>query len=247
MRALFLATAMRNGILQGLLVFVLLGASCRFMGKRVVGNRNVETEGRSVSSATKIKVMGGMDVILDSGATLVRVEAESNILPYIITNVDDGWLEIRMKRNISITTHDPIKVYITTPNVYSVQIGGSGNVTGNKKFYSDKPIKIDIGGSGNVSLQVHAPKVDANIGGSGNIEVSGETRDVDVSIGGSGNFRGEDLKAENAKVKIAGQGDVTVFADVNLQANIVGHGDIKYRGNASVNKKVVGSGSVTKL
>jgi hypothetical protein len=188
-----------------------------------------------------------MDVILDSGATSVRVEAESNILPHIITEVDDNWLEIKMERDISITTHDPIKVYITTPNIYAVRIAGSGNVTGNKKFYSDEPIKIDIGGSGDVNLQVHAPRVDANIGGSGNIEVSGETKDVDVAIGGSGNFKGEDLKAENAKIKIAGQGDVTVFADVQLQASIVGQGNIKYRGNATVNKNVVGSGSVTKL
>jgi hypothetical protein len=229
------------------IAFSVLILSCDFGGRRVVGNGNVETETRNVSRASKIKVLGGMDVYIDSGPASVKVEAESNLFDHIITDVDDNWLEIKLEHNINLTTHKPIKVYITTPNIRNIRVAGSGNVITQDKFSSDEPVSIDIAGSGDVKLDVRTPKVDADIAGSGNLSISGETKDVDVSIAGSGNFKGEDLKAENAKVKIAGSGDAVVFADVQLNAKLIGSGNVSYRGNAIVEKKVVGSGSVRKL
>ena len=214
------------------------------MGKRVKGNGNFESETRNISHATKIKVEGGMEVILDSGATSIRVEADENIIPYILTDLDDNWLRIRLKRNISITTSNTMRVYITTPTIYNIRVAGSGNVTSEKKFWSKKPISFDIAGSGDITIDVNAPKVDADIAGSGNLMITGETRDVDVSIAGSGNYQGMDLKAENARVSIAGSGDAFVFADVKINAKIMGSGNVKYKGNASVDKKVMGSGKV---
>ena len=225
------------------LIAILFSLNCR-MGKRLKGNGNLESENRNISSATKIKVQSSIDVILDSGATSIRVEADENLLPYIITEVDDNWLEIKLKRNLNFSTSNPMRVYITTPTIYNVRVSGSGNVSSEKKFWSKEPISFDIAGSGDITIDVNAPKVDADIAGSGNLTISGETRDVDVSIAGSGNFRGTELKAENASLNIVGSGDAYVFADVKLNAKIVGSGNVKYKGNAVVSKKVMGSGKV---
>ena len=214
------------------------------MGKRVNGNGNLESENRDIRRATKIKVLGSMEVLLDSGATAVRVEADKNLLPYIITDIDDDWLVLKMKNGIRYHTNNPMRVYITTPAITNIKVAGSGNVSSGKKFWSKDPIHLDIAGSGDVNINVNTPKVDADIAGSGNLNIAGETRDVDVSVAGSGNFKGFDLKAENAKVKIAGSGDVMIFADVRLEARIAGSGNIKYKGSASVEKKIAGSGRV---
>lgn len=214
------------------------------MGKRVVGNGNLESETRNISRATKIKVLGSMEVILDSGATAVRVEADENLLPYIITDVDNNWLELRMKNNISYNTKNTMRVYITTPTITHLKLSGSGNVSSEKKFWSKQPIHFDIAGSGDIDINVNTPKVDADIAGSGNLNITGETRDVDVSIAGSGNYKGIDLKAENANIKIAGSGDAMVFADVKMNARIMGSGNVKYRGNATIDQKILGSGVV---
>ena len=229
------------------LLFILGTSACVKYGKRVKGNGNIETETRQVDNATKIKVLGAVDVVVDSGATAVRVEAEENIIPYIITVEDNGWLEIKLKHNVRLSATKRMLVYVTTPSISGLRIGGTGNITAENKVWSEGPISIKIGGSGDVKMNVHSPKIDADIAGSGNVNISGETRDVDVSIAGSGNFRGRELKAENANVKIAGSGDAIVFADVKLDAKILGSGNVSYSGNASVEKKIAGSGSVKRV
>jgi hypothetical protein len=227
------------------IAFTLLGACrCNFMGKRVNGNGNLESETRVINRATKIKVLGHMEVILDSGSTSVRVEADENLLKYIVTKVDDGWLEIRMKSNINYTTSNSIKVYVTTPTITHIKMAGSGKVFSEKKFWSKESINFDIAGSGDINIDVNTPKVDADIAGSGNLDIMGETRDVDISIAGSGNYNGIELKAENANIKIAGSGDAMVFADVRMNAKIMGSGNVRYRGNATIDKKIMGSGSI---
>ena len=58
---------------------------------------------------------------------------------------------------------------------------------------------------------------------------------------------GADLKAENAKVHIAGSGDVKVFAALQLDVNIAGSGSVYYKGSPNVKQKVAGSGDVKKV
>jgi hypothetical protein len=221
--------------------------SCSFTGERVRGSGHIKTEDRKVRSADRIKVLGSMDVQIDSGEANVRVEADDNILRYVLTETDDDWLEIKTRDNININTSKPIKIYITTPSVSAITVSGSGNVTMDKTFYSNNKVGINISGSGNITCNINAPRVDANLAGSGTLHIAGETRDVDVDIAGSGNYDGDKLKAENAVVNIAGSGDASLFADNSLRVKVMGSGNVKYRGNASVNKNIMGSGSVSKM
>ncbi|WP_207493371.1 head GIN domain-containing protein [Aridibaculum aurantiacum] len=215
--------------------------------ERISGNGQLQSEERNIRSAKKIKVLGSMDVEVIAGETGVRVEADANLLPYIETEVDDNWLKIRVRENVSINSDNKIKVYVSTPTLTNIRVAGSGDVVTKGSFDNGDKTSVDIAGSGDVTMDVNAPKVDAKIAGSGNLHISGETRDLEVDIAGSGNFDGEKLKAENAKVKIAGSGDVFLFADVNLSANILGSGSVRYKGNAVVSRKVVGSGSISKI
>jgi hypothetical protein len=229
------------------LMLVVIVASCDLVGERVKGNGQVTTEQRNLRSVNKIKVLGSMDVILAVGEPNVRVEADQNLLPYIETEIDDNWLEIKTRDDVSIHTEHPIKVYVTTPSISQLSLMGSGNVSSTGEFLSDNKIDFDLAGSGNISMDINAPKVKAAIGGSGSLHLTGETREIDLDIAGSGSFDAEDLKAENASVSIAGSGDALLYADVKLKVNIMGSGSVKYKGNAIVNKSVMGSGTISKL
>lgn len=227
---------------------IILFFSCNITisGRRIDGNGKIASDVRNVSSATKIKLTGDMDVIINTGNTGVKVETDENIIRYIKTEMDGEWLVIKTENNLNINTKNPVRVYITTPRITDVEVTGSGNVTTESKFDADNKIGFSITGSGNITFNVNAPRVNANITGSGTLHVAGETRDVSINLAGSGNYEGAELKAENAKVTIAGSGDANLFADQNLQVKIMGSGSVKYRGNASVDKQIMGSGSVVK-
>jgi hypothetical protein len=227
-------------------LLVLLSVSCVMNGKRVKGNGKVVTENRTVSSAKKINVLGSMDVVLAVGQPSVKVEGDENILKYILIEERDGWLDIRTRDNMNIDTKNNIVVYVTTPALTQLKITGSGDVRSDGKFTSSEDMSFSLTGSGNLIIPFNAPRVTVAIAGSGDMTASGETRDVKVSIAGSGNFNGQDLKAENADMNIAGSGDAYIFADVRLKAHIMGSGSVHYTGNAAIEKNVMGSGVVAK-
>ncbi len=238
---------MKKVFVSAAFIIAIALSSCMDMGERVNGNGNIKSETRHINNASKIKLSGDMDVIVDPGPTSVRVESDDNVIPYIETKMDDGWLEIKTKDNANIHSSKGIKVYITTPNITDLDAMGSGNIKCNQRFSTDNTMTFNVTGSGDINADINAPKVAAQISGSGNLHISGDTKDVGVNIAGSGNFDAPQLKAENADVSISGSGDANVFADVKLKASIVGSGNIKYKGNAEVDKQVVGSGTVTKV
>jgi hypothetical protein len=237
---------MRHGIYYVTAIAVLLFSSCIDFGKRVEGNGKIVTENRHASRLSKIKLQGHLEVIVEQGAESVKVETDENLLPYIITENEGDWLKIKTKDHINFSTSQPIKVYVSSPEIRSLSIDGSGDITGKSVFTSSEKMSFEISGSGDIEFSVHAPYVDADISGSGNLHLAGETKEVAVDVAGSGNYNGGDLKAETARVNVAGSGNAFVFADINLKASVAGSGGIKYRGNATIEKDIAGSGSVMK-
>lgn len=238
---------MKKSILCALSIIAIFYISCGFNGETVNGNGNRKSEIRHAGNATKINLIGGMDVFVDEGASAIKVEGDENILQFIETEVNNGWLEIKTRDHINIHSSNPVKVYVTTPDISALKVNGSGNITCNSKFASGNNTSFSITGSGNITANVNSPAVNASITGSGNMYIKGETRNVDIHITGSGNYDSPYLKAENAFVKISGSGDANLFADVDLKASIAGSGDIKYRGKAAVNKSIAGSGSLVQV
>lgn len=237
---------MKKNLLSLVLIATLLNTSCINMAERINGNGNIKSENRKISKADKIKVTGDFDVYVQQGPVAIKVEADDNILPYIKTELNDSWLEVKTTNDVNINSSQPVKVYITTPSINDLKVTGSGNITCNQKFSSNDNMSFNITGSGDITTDINSPKVVAHIAGSGNLHITGETKDLDIHITGSGNYEGSGLKAENAQVSIAGSGDAILFADASLKASIAGSGNIKYKGNPIVNPHVVGSGTVAK-
>lgn len=229
-------------------VAILLLSGCFINDEKIKGNGNTSTETRSVSSADRIESLGSFNVEIIVGSTpSVRIEGESNLIPYIITENTDGLLRIRVKKGYNIQTSRPLKIFVTTPKLELVSLAGSGDIKGSGKFSGADKLELDIAGSGNISLEVNTPKINADIAGSGDINLVGETRDLSIEIAGSGNFDGMNMMSENVNISIAGSGDVNVFADKKLDIDIAGMGDISYKGNAVVTKSIAGSGKIIKL
>ncbi|MBX3257591.1 MAG: DUF2807 domain-containing protein [Chitinophagaceae bacterium] len=233
---------MKNVLLYICIGFLLYACIDR---ETVRGNGNKISEARNVGSFEGLELRGSMNVQLKKAATSsVKVEGEENILPFVETYVDDGKLVIKYKNNVSVHTTEDMIVHVNTTDLEEVRVTGSGDITGDGKFTSNDEIKVKITGSGNIRLELDAPSVEAGVTGSGDIQLSGNTRDIECSTTGSGNIKATEMKAENAKVKTLGSGNISVFASVKIDASISGSGDISYKGGGAVSSSIHGSGSV---
>ena len=227
-------------------LFILIIASICFTScASVSGNGNVQDENRDMANIETLKSSGSIDVEIKSGNTYsLVVENDENLLPYVITDVDNGVLNIHYKNGYSIR-NDHAKVIVTAPTLHKIISSGSANINSDDVIKSADEIEIRTSGSGDLNLQLDAPSINATGSGSGNISLSGRTKDFQCKVSGSGDIKCANLKSENAQIRVSGSSDVHVFASVSLKVNVTGSGDVHYSGNPpSPEIHIAGSGTV---
>ncbi len=200
-------------------------------GESVTGNGNIHEEKRNISTFNTVKNLSSIDLEINSGESYsLSVEDDENILPYIITEVDGGILNIHYKNNTNIN-NDHAKVTITAPSINKIISSGSGDISGNGIIRNSSQIEFNLSGSGDVDAKVDAPSIKVSASGSGNIKLAGRTKDFDCRVSGSGDVNCSNLQSENTTISISGSGNAHVFASVHLTAKISGSGDVYYLGN----------------
>lgn len=202
-------------------------------------------EKRSLSNINAIRTSGSIDVQINSGDNYsLTVQDDENLIPYVVTEVNGGELNIHYKDGYSIM-NDHAKVIVTVPTIDRIITSGSGDVTSDGAIKSNNGIEMNTSGSGDIKVTVNAPSVKVTGSGSGDIELSGMTKDFNCGISGSGDIKCSNLKSENAEIHASGSSDVHVFASVSLKVNVTGSGDVHYSGNpANPEIHITGSGTV---
>lgn len=223
-------------------------ASCQgwFGNERVRGNGDLITKNRNVPNYDELAVSGFFTVELVSGTEgNLKIQAESNLMEYIVTEVENGTLKIKTKRNMNLNPSEEIKIIVPFEQINAVALSGSGEVFTKDKITSEN-FDIRLSGSGDVSLALKARNIDAAMSGSGDINLKGATEEFEIAISGSGDVDAENLKAQRVDARISGSGDINVFASEALSARVSGSGDVTYKGNPSKQDfRTSGSGSVS--
>ena len=186
------------------------------------------TDVRDLPEFNKVALQGSPNVEVQIGEQQsVEVEVDDNLVDVITTEVSDG--ELTISSNESYSTSSGITVRITIPQLESVQVAGSGNVTASGLAESSF--------SGIVS-------------GSGDVVVTGTATSVTTHVTGSGDIDLSDLRAETVTAEVTGSGDIDVTASQTVAATVTGSGDITYSGHSggepTVTSTINGSGDVEK-
>ncbi len=212
---------------------------------KVKGSGNVTTETRKTADYDMVKVQGFMDVKLEKGTEgTITITTDDNIHEYIIVEVKDGKLIIKVENKVNIQTKKGVHITVPFKDLEGVSLTGSGDVTTTDTIKSSN-FETTLTGSGDMSLDVDASSVDAKITGSGDLVLAGNTNDLEIKLTGSGDFSGKSLESQNTEVYVSGSGDATVNAANSLKARVNGSGDIQYYGNPQqTDKKVMGSGDI---
>ena len=209
----------------------------------IEGNGVQRTEERSDEGFDEIATSGDFEVHVTPGRTYsVEITAESNLLPYISTNVDGRKLKIRTTGIHSLRQSFPIEIYITTPVLNGISISGSGFIeTGS--FLSDD-FYANVSGSGDIITNMSCDKIEANVSGSGTITISGEADYTHFVISGSGKIKTYNLEQNDCDAIISGSGDMFVNAGRSIDARISGSGKVFYINYPVIHTSISGSGKV---
>lgn len=215
----------------------------------VKGNGKVIKETRNVGQFNEIETGGNYDVYIYDAPQdgKIIIEAESNVISTIETEVDGDKLIIRKKKGFNLSTSKQVKIYINAKNLKSIGASGSGSVTAEGVQNVDN-FSAGLSGSGNIKVKINAKTTHIGVSGSGDLDISGKTDNVDIGISGSADVEASNLEAQNVTVGISGSGNSNVWASKSLKGAVSGSGDIGYKGEPEVMEvQSSGSGDIHKM
>lgn len=238
---------MKHLILSIITILSVTNVSAQWSNKKVKGNGNMTTITRTTTNYEGINCAGSFDYILVAGKEgNITIEGESNLLEYIITEVKDNHLVVKLEDNINLQSSSNKNIKITIPfdDINSVSLAGSGDLW-SESIINGTNFNVSLAGSGKMNLLIETQSIKGSVAGSGDLTLKGKTLKMEANLAGSGNFNGFELQSNDTDISVAGSGDAKVVSKENLKARVAGSGDIFYKGNPKKeDSKISGSGKI---
>jgi Putative auto-transporter adhesin, head GIN domain len=231
-----------------ILIFTISAANAQnWLGKKIKGNGREISEKRTTTEYDAIKVSGDFDVEIISGKEgEITIEAEENLVQYIVAEVKNNTLKIYSQLNVNLqpSANKRLAIIVPIETLDAVTLSGSGNLKATDTIKTND-FDIILSGSGDIKIAIETQKLNAKISGSGDIELIGKSNTFNALVSGSGDIAAGELVTQNADISISGSANVHVHVTENLKARVSGSGDIFYSGNPKMkDTKVSGSGEI---
>jgi hypothetical protein len=211
---------------------------------RVTGSDKLVHQLRLVAGVHAIALEGPIDVVVRQGQSeKLTVHTDDNIVPLILTTVQDGVLHIGVQPGVSFRTRHPIGISAELERLDGVKVLGSGDLSCPQ--LKAELLEVTIAGSGSVRIDaLDAKALAVLIQGSGDVHLSGHVPSQGYVIEGSGDVDADELTGRELAVRVTGSGDAKVWATDKLAIDVTGSGDVVYRGSPLLTRSVTGSGTI---
>ena len=243
----------RMPIVMFILITLLL-TSCSVLTntgvKVITPSDKVINENRNVSgfSSIQFSTLGKVNIIMGDTESL-NISGPDNLVPEIITTVNNGTLVIRQKENLTVTSlgsTNMLTFTIVAKELTSLTLSGVGDVQ--VEALTTPKMDITMSGAGKLTQnQLTTENLNINISGLGGIDISGQATQATINISGAGGVNAQDLQIKTANVTISGLGSATLWITDQLTGDISGSGGVSYYGNPTTNIKTTGLGTFKSL
>jgi len=190
----------------------------------VHGNGDMQSETRPIGDIDSIDVDGAFSVEIAGAGSEVVVQADSNIIPLVVTETSGSGLKVTLRRPVCVSGKMHVK--IPARGIRDIRSGGAVDIDG--KGLAGTSIKVELEGAGSALL-------------------AGEASRLEATISGASNLDARDLRVKTASVEISGAGDATVNASDTLDVSIMGAGNVKYVGRPEISRSIMGVGNISRL
>jgi len=206
-----------------------------FYTSAYAGNSD-KTETRNLSNYHAVKVSSGIDLYLKMGDTEeVKVVADDDIIDDLKTEVENGTLNIYMKKSnwnwggFSKTR----KVYVTVKELDEIH-ASSGSDVKSENTLQGETLDVKASSGSDVSLDVVYKNFSLDTSSGSDAKVSGKTKTFDAEASSGSDINAKDLESVICKVRVSSGSDASVNVSDELYARASSGADVYYYGNPQV-------------
>lgn len=210
----------------------------------VEGNGNIVKVQRDINSVDQLKVSGGFSVVLSqSESESLWVEADENLMDFIVTRVNSGVLEISSKE--SIKGSSDIVIYLTVKDLSEIDLSGAVDIKSEQELNFDE-ISISGSGASTLNLTLVTETITTDLSGANDVTLNGRAKNFIARLSGASDLNAFSFQVNNLNIKVTGAGDARVSVSETLRVSISGAGSVTYQGNPQIEQEINGAGSLKK-
>lgn len=246
-------------------ILLLLLVSCEgILNLEIIGDGNsVSPVRRNLDAFSEIEFYDAFELeIRHSDQQEVFVQADSNLLRYITTEVDDQRLTIQRLPNYDLFPRQPIRVVVYTPDIKVIDVHGNGTVlvdslnaaTLELNIYSRATVvmkglevislAILSNSGGTIQLDGGFEHLLFRQAGSGHAELVGRAQEAQIIQEGSGIVDAQTLVTDSTLVRLFGSGLIYFLSGDFSSVSIEGNGRVYFSGSDPKHTSIQGGGSL---
>jgi hypothetical protein len=227
------------------IIALLSGYSCN--------NKNVPSSGVTASkeiqtpNVSKVKMLGMAKLIITQDINkneYLTINADEAIMPYIVTNVSNNELEIKMKDEKTVSSSTSPVYTLTVKDMSHIDVSGAAHIELPSLKTDTLDIKVSGGSHINGTLDVATLAVRAS--GANAIELNGKADMQKITLEGAAKFDGSNLTGKEADLEISGASNVTLNVTDAIDGAVSGMSTISYRNNPVMKATASGMSSINK-
>lgn len=242
-------TSVKIGIAIAYILAVLTSSCVGFNEKNVKLSGVTKVSTKEVSAFDKVDVSGAIDVIVNIGnKSEVVIEADSAIMPYVVTEVKDRELRIYNKDIIGFYNfkNNKIVVTITTPSILELESSGACDVTIND--LKTDMFKVSLSGACDLIGSFECNVLDLEASGSSDSKLRGKVKNCNIELSGACDIKALDLEVDSLKIEGSGSSNVEITVQNSLDVELSGASELRYKGEPKyIKTDMSGVSNLTKI
>lgn len=215
----------------------LVFTSCEEFGDWITPSGNVTQEDRTVTGYSGLDVSHAFNAYVNFSDTeeSIVVEANENLQQYIICEVRNGKLTIKLQDRIFVKWgQSTMNVYITTKYLNEFDASGASNIYLEDPLIVDD-LSVDLSGASNFEGEVYVSDMVADISGASNLILTGTADYARMDVSGASTVEEYDFVTNwfDADLSGASNAYVTINDRIDLEAS--GASTLNYMGEGTIN------------
>lgn len=214
---------------------VLAGCLRQVIPQTVRGAGELTTQERNLTGVqgVALNTLGDLTIVPGEQQKLV-IEAEENLLQYLVSDVQRGVLNISVQQGIDLQPTQPIRYTLTVPALDELTTNSLGSIlapalqAGNFQIRANSAGDIQLAGLDATELRV-------TISSSGDVQIDGgQVQEQSIRVSSEGNYRAPNLGSQIANVRLSSSGNAVLRVAERLSGVLSSSGNLTYYGDPIV-------------
>ncbi|MFW5714488.1 MAG: GIN domain-containing protein [Brevefilum sp.] len=239
----------RHLMIALLFAFLISGCSvANIFLNTVHGSGEVVIENRDVDSFSKIEANGDLELFVTQVEPGIEVHAESNLMKYIHTYVEDQTLFVEIAdtdgARINLQPLEPIQVYVMLTKITDIQLSGSVDLKAGQLIAEQMEMNLILSGESTAKINaVRTDLLNVNLSGASELEiVDGQVSEQFLEASGESDYQAEWLKSENTTILLSGGSEAVIWAEENFEVDLSGGSTAYYYGSPNKLSEIKNTG-----